>query len=171
MQSKGDLNCNLIAPPLTQGEIPGRERGDSAWVLWHREDLTRTDDFDWHRTADHLRVPVLQTLFYQFVAPQQLRLLELMNWTTEALNRVDHPSFFECFSEEEAVQYFYEPFLQAFDPELRKELGVWYTPPEIVRYMVRRRGPAAVGAPPGCQLRSREGRHRSGVKRRRIISR
>ncbi len=30
------------------------------------------------------------------------------------------------------MQYFYEPFLEAFDPELRKELGVWYTPPEIV---------------------------------------
>ena len=27
-----------------------------------------------------------------------------------------------------AVQYFYEPFLEEFDPELRKELGVWYTP-------------------------------------------
>ena len=36
------------------------------------------------------------------------------------------------------MQYFYEPFLQAFDPELRKELGVWYTPPEIVEYMVAR---------------------------------
>jgi hypothetical protein len=28
--------------------------------------------------------------------------------------------------------------LQAFDPELRKQLGVWYTPPEIVQYMVAR---------------------------------
>ena len=37
-----------------------------------------------------------------------------------------------------AVQYFYEPFLEAFDPELRKQLGVWYTPPEIVQYMVSR---------------------------------
>ena len=36
------------------------------------------------------------------------------------------------------MQYFYEPFLEAFDPELRKELGVWYTPPEIVQYMVTR---------------------------------
>jgi hypothetical protein len=36
------------------------------------------------------------------------------------------------------VQYFYEPFLEAFDPELRKQLGVWYTPPEIVKYMVER---------------------------------
>ena len=35
-----------------------------------------------------------------------------------------------------AVQYFYEPFLEAFDPELRKELGVWYTPREVVQYML-----------------------------------
>ena len=42
------------------------------------------------------------------------------------------------FEEDTAVQYFYEPFLEAFDPELRKELGVWYTPPEIVQYQVAR---------------------------------
>jgi hypothetical protein len=36
------------------------------------------------------------------------------------------------------VQYFYEPFLAAYDPVLRKRLGVWFTPPEIVRYMVAR---------------------------------
>ena len=36
------------------------------------------------------------------------------------------------------MPYFYEPFLQAFDPELRKQLGVWYTPTEVVRYMVAR---------------------------------
>ena len=36
------------------------------------------------------------------------------------------------------MQYFYEPFLEAYDPELRKQLGVWYTPREVVRYMVAR---------------------------------
>ena len=30
------------------------------------------------------------------------------------------------------------PFLEAFDPALRKQLGVWYTPTEVVRYMVAR---------------------------------
>ena len=46
--------------------------------------------------------------------------------------------FFARFTEGEAVPYFYEPFLEAFDPELRKQLGVWYTPAEVVRYMVAR---------------------------------
>ena len=58
--------------------------------------------------------------------------------TGGALNRVDRAVFFARFTEGEAVPYFYEPFLEAFDPELRKELGVWYTPPEVVRYMVAR---------------------------------
>lgn len=28
--------------------------------------------------------------------------------------------------------------MEAFDPELRKDLGVWYTPVEVVKYMVAR---------------------------------
>ena len=62
----------------------------------------------------------------------------MLNWAEETLNRVDPAEFFKRFEEEDAVQYFYEPFLEAFDPELRKQFGVWYTPPEIVRYMVAR---------------------------------
>ena len=54
------------------------------------------------------------------------------------LNRVDRGEFFKRFEDEHAVQYFYEPFLEAYDPELRKALGVWYTPPEIVKYQVAR---------------------------------
>jgi predicted helicase len=54
------------------------------------------------------------------------------------LNRVERASFFESFGERQAVQYFYEPFLEAYEPQLRKRLGVWYTPREIVRYMVER---------------------------------
>ena len=62
----------------------------------------------------------------------------MLDWTAAALNRVDQAAFFARFNEGEAVPYFYEPFLQAFDPALRKQLGVWYTPAEVVRYMVAR---------------------------------
>ena len=51
---------------------------------------------------------------------------------------MDQSAFFSRFNEGEAVPYFYEPFLEAFDPDLRKQLGVWYTPAEVVRYMVAR---------------------------------
>ena len=63
---------------------------------------------------------------------------EVMEWACDTLDRVDRPKFFGKFNDAEAVQYFYEPFLEAFDPELRKQLGVWYTPPEVVKYMVAR---------------------------------
>ena len=67
-----------------------------------------------------------------------LGLVELLDWTAAALDRVDRAAFFDRFDAGEAVPYFYEPFLEAFDPELRKQLGVWYTPAEVVRYMVAR---------------------------------
>lgn len=63
---------------------------------------------------------------------------QILEWTTDALNRVERPTFFATFNKGAAVQYFYEPFLEAFDPELRRQLGVWYTPPEVVEYMVAR---------------------------------
>ena len=69
---------------------------------------------------------------------QPLGLVEVLDWTAAALDRVERGAFFDRFSEGEAVPYFYEPFLEAFDPVLRKQLGVWYTPAEVVRYMVAR---------------------------------
>jgi hypothetical protein len=84
---------------------------------------------------------MIKALVEQVATPTKLGplgLVEVLDWTAAALNRVDRPAFFEKFLETHAVQYFYEPFLEAFDPELRKELGVWYTPQEIVEYQVAR---------------------------------
>ena len=125
----------------------------SAWVLWARTDaatpepgrrFTGTPDatrFRWREAVWHLRAPVLRALFQQIADPgrlQPLGLTEVLDWTAAALDRVDRVAFFARFNEGEAVPYFYEPFLEAFDPDLRKQLGVWYTPSEVVRYMVAR---------------------------------
>ena len=123
----------------------------SAWVLWSRHEQKDNgplfgsgyspDQFRWRDAVWHLRAPVLRALFLQLSNPAQLkalRLVELLDWTSGALDRVDRATFFSRFDEGEAVQYFYEPFLAAFDPVLRKQLGVWYTPREVVRYMVAR---------------------------------
>jgi SAM-dependent methyltransferase len=114
----------------------------SAWILWRRSPESRTAGarFDWRVSAHYLRVPVLRKLFGEVSDPgalNSIQLQEVLNLAGEALNRVQ-PGFFAIFQEEEAVSYFYEPFLEAFDPQLRKELGVWYTPKEIVQYMVER---------------------------------
>ncbi len=111
----------------------------SAWVLWHKQQ--EKGRFDWRVAGYYLHVPMIKALFEKVATPTHVRKLDLeevLNWTGEALNRVDRAAFFSKFEEAQAVQYFYEPFLEAFDPELRKDLGVWYTPPEIVQYMVAR---------------------------------
>ena len=113
----------------------------SAWVLWARQSPPPVDGFDWRTAVWHLRAPVLAELFQQLSTPGtllSLELVEVLDWAAAALNRVDRATFFSRFNEGEAVPYFYEPFLDAFDPELRKQLGVWYTPAEVVRYMVVR---------------------------------
>jgi len=114
----------------------------SAWVLWSREPGRRKgDQFEWKSAVWSLQVPMIRALFERLVTPSHVRSLgleELLSLTGEVLNRVDTSAFFQRFEEDTAVQYFYEPFLEAFDPELRKQLGVWYTPREIVRYMVER---------------------------------
>jgi len=113
----------------------------SAWVLWARQTPPPTGPFNWHDAVWHLRAPVLRALFQQLSDPgrlQPLGLVELLDWTAAALDRVDRTAFFDRFDAGEAVPYFYEPFLEAFDPDLRKQLGVWYTPAEVVRYMVAR---------------------------------
>jgi hypothetical protein len=114
----------------------------SAWVLWAKPRLSTTNDkFDWRLAQWSLRVPMIRVLFEQVATPghmESLRLTEVLDWTAAALNRVVRTEFFTRFQDQEAVQYFYEPFLEAFDPELRKDLGVWYTPIEIVKYMVAR---------------------------------
>ena len=112
-----------------------------------------TARFDWRTAVWHLRVPVLRALFQQLSDPgrlQPLGLVEVLDWTAAALDRVDREAFFARFhggggaeqdpaaGQDPAVPYFYEPFLEAFDPALRKQLGVWYTPAEVVRYMVAR---------------------------------
>lgn len=114
----------------------------SAWVLWCREpNRQKTDLFDWKGAVWSLQVPMIRALYERIASPghlEPLGLVSLLDLTGEILNRVDRNAFFLSFEEGTAVQYFYEPFLEAYDPKLRKQFGVWYTPREIVRYMVER---------------------------------
>lgn len=111
----------------------------SAWVLWH-EKHPGSGKFDLWRDTRRMNIPVISELFEQFSTGTVLPLSveQILEWTTDALNRVERTAFFATFNKGAAVQYFYEPFLEAFDPELRRQLGVWYTPPEVVEYMVAR---------------------------------
>jgi len=115
----------------------------AAWVLWCRRtpDPEERKGFEAYSAVWHLRLPVLRQLYEEIYTPSALGGLGIektVDWAAAMLRRVDDQAFFERFREDRAVQYFYEPFLEAFDPQLRKQLGVWYTPPEVVDYMVER---------------------------------
>ncbi|MFN8588672.1 MAG: type ISP restriction/modification enzyme [Candidatus Eisenbacteria bacterium] len=125
----------------------------AGWVLWRRAGAQGT--FRWEDLSAYLKIPFLGQLFHEFRHPARIRELRLahhLDLATEVLQRVDSEAFFRRFrapsleqdsggegaAASAAILYFYEPFLEAFDPELRKELGVWYTPGEIVSYQVRK---------------------------------
>jgi hypothetical protein len=113
----------------------------AAWAFWsERQSTDSTERFTWRQAQWTLSVPMVRVLFQQLATPANLPvgLDEVLDWTDDVLARVDRDLFFQRFEAAEAVQYFYEPFLEAYDPELRRELGVWYTPPEVVHYMVER---------------------------------
>ncbi len=111
----------------------------SAWIV--EAQAGRAAKFDWRAAQWSLTVPIARFLFQQVATPEALAplgIVPLLDAASRALARVDQTAFFAAFQEAQAVQYFYEPFLEYFDPVLRRDLGVWYTPPEIVEYMVER---------------------------------
>lgn len=134
----------------------------AAWVLWDKADKqARSEDeaqgrksrpetsFNIDDARTHLPIRFLEALLHDLRHPTRLKALGLevhLDRAVATLNRVNRPLFrarmtFPTIDEQTAaaaITYFYEPFLEAFDPQLRDELGVWYTPPEVVRYQVRR---------------------------------
>jgi predicted helicase len=111
----------------------------SAWVEAAKQG--KGQRLELYEASSYLRVPLVVSLFEQITTPSQIKDLGLkvpITWALDALRRVEPEPFLKAFEEGQAVQYFYEPFLEKFDSKLRKDLGVWYTPREIVRYQVEK---------------------------------
>ncbi len=110
----------------------------SAWVMAARQG--QGAQFTHSEAGRYLRVPVINLLFDQLTASKldKLGMRPAVERAVSLLRRVDPEAFLKGFQDGQAVTYFYEPFLDAFDPGLREELGVWYTPPELIAYQIRR---------------------------------
>ncbi|WIG59645.1 MAG: adenine specific DNA methyltransferase [Ktedonobacterales bacterium] len=114
----------------------------SAWVVWSRAHPSGDPDgFRWREAGDYLRLPVMRELFEHTAIAGQLEMLDIrkpLEWAEATLRRTRWQQFAAAFDQGDAVNYFYEPFLEAYDPDLREQLGVWYTPREIITYQVAR---------------------------------
>jgi len=120
----------------------------AAWILWDKEAAVGAT-FDVADAHQYLPIPFLDALLHDIRHPTRMKHLGLdahLARAVKTFNRVDRSLFrsrmtFPTIDGETtiaAITYFYEPFLEAFDPQLKEDLGVWYTPPEIVRYQVQR---------------------------------
>lgn len=86
--------------------------------------------------------PFLRRLFYQVASPtleanvtyilQNIETL-LQNVPTEMLRTAFTPRN----DEQDPVIHFYETFLAQYDPQRRIDRGVYYTPPQVISYIVR----------------------------------
>lgn len=150
LQFEGSEGEEFLRSSLIQTAFYGLFAG---WTLWRHSREKRP--FRWEDLADYLRIPFLGELFHEFRHPMRLKELGLaphLDRAKATLDRVASEKFFARFvvpgvrpgqgeersTASHAILYFYEPFLEAFDPDLRRQLGVWYTPQEIVTYQVRK---------------------------------
>ena len=117
----------------------------SAWVLWARQDARhRAGEFNWHEAVWHLRVRQCWRALVLSSLPIPSRLQPLGLRRSAGLGcggaRPGRPgSVFRQIQRRRgrcptSTNRFWTPLI----PELRKQLGVWYTPVEVVRYMVAR---------------------------------
>lgn len=128
-----ELEESFFVPTVVQTLIYGLF---AAWL----DDTADEADFEWHLSAYRLEVPVFAELLHACLRPSLIRHCDLysrLDATARVLRWVDRASFVAAF-QGGAIEYFYEPFLGAFDPSLRNNLGVWYTPREVTDYQAGR---------------------------------
>jgi predicted helicase len=86
--------------------------------------------------------PLLRKLF-QYIAGYDLdlRLVWIVDGLAEIFRATDVAALLKNFGKStqtnDPIIHFYETFLTAYDPALRKARGVWYTPEPVVNFIVR----------------------------------
>ncbi|MHB8627988.1 MAG: hypothetical protein ACYDBJ_05800 [Aggregatilineales bacterium] len=87
----------------------------SAWVACNRQGNCK--DFRWREAGDYLGLPLIRELFERIAIPSQLESLDIrkpLEWAETTLNRTVWEPFAAAFATGDAINYFYEPFLEAF---------------------------------------------------------
>jgi predicted helicase len=130
----GEKFSDMLAQTLTYGLFAARV---------HHHNSDSKNEFS-RLTAGQILPPTYQFLrkFLQEFVNERLpdSLLELTDDVISILLNTDIKTIMEALAKqgkEDAIIYFYENFLSAYDEDIRKQLGVYYTPNPVVDYMVR----------------------------------
>ena len=129
---RADLDGEFLVSTTVQAIVYGM------FATWLESDSP--DRFRWQDARDGLDIDVMADIVYSALSPPVVStpgVTLLLEGVAGVLRRVDRDSLAEQF-DNHAIEYFYEPFLAAYDPDLRDKLGVWYTPAEIAAYQVAR---------------------------------
>ena len=86
--------------------------------------------------------PFLRQLFYQVASPNlEANVTYILDEIVSLLRNVSTEMLRTAFTVEthleDPVIHFYETFLASYDPHRRVERGVYYTPPQVISYIVR----------------------------------
>ncbi|HPD13531.1 MAG TPA: N-6 DNA methylase [Planctomycetota bacterium] len=125
-----DQFADLYAQTITYGLFAARTRTTAA--------------FSRRSAYDHIphTIGVLRDVF-RFISLEELppHIEWIVDDIAEVLARADASGVLNRYYREhqgaDPIVYFYEPFLAQYNPEERERRGVYYTPPEVVSYIVR----------------------------------
>ena len=86
--------------------------------------------------------PFLRQLFHQVASPNlEENVIYILDEIATLLRNVPvemlHTAFTAKTHTEDPVIHFYETFLAEYNPQLRVDRGVYYTPPQVISYIVR----------------------------------
>jgi len=86
--------------------------------------------------------PFLRQLFHYIAGPDlDPRVVWIVDALCEVYRAADLTEILKDFGsatgKNDPILHFYETFLAAYDPKLRKSRGVWYTPEPVVRFIIR----------------------------------
>ncbi len=126
-----DKFVDLYAQTITYGLF-------AAKIMAGKERITKANAWEFIPG----NVPLLSQIFHTFVGPDTP---EAMNWIIEdilnVLNKTDIEAITRAkaatFGTRDPIVHFYDTFLGEYNPEERAKLGVYYTPPEVVDYIVK----------------------------------
>ena len=86
--------------------------------------------------------PFLRQLFHHVASPNlEENVIYILNEIANLLKNVPTELLRTAFTArthlEDPIIHFYETFLTEYDPDLREKRGVYYTPPQVISYIVR----------------------------------